>query len=135
MHTFIFESFSIINVCFITIAGNINKGYPKNQPLTMNDTLVVVGCQDKIKAAVGFIVEIQLEAVPVTGYEWILKDSSLLLKQNKTDVIKYTRRGQHSLQILHFEAVKKGKETIHLEYKRTFEKKVGKSCNVEIEII
>ena len=73
MNTFIFESFSIISFCFITIACNTNNGYPKSEPLTINDTLVFVGCQDKIKAEVGSIVEIQLEAVPATGYEWMSK--------------------------------------------------------------
>ena len=101
----------------------------------MNDTLVLVGCQDKIKAEVGSIVEIQLEAVPAVGYEWILKDSSFLLKEHKTDVLKYTKQGQNSYQILHFEAMKKGTELIHLEYKRTFEKGVEKSCDIMFEII
>ena len=76
MNTFISESFSIISFCFITIACNTNNAYPKSEPLAMNDTLVFVGCQDKIKAEVGSIVEIQLEAAPVTGFEWLLKDSS-----------------------------------------------------------
>jgi predicted secreted protein len=135
MNTFISESFSIISFCFITIACNTNNGYPKSEPLTMNDTLVFVCCQDKIKAKVGSIVEIQLEAVPVTGFEWLLKDSSLLLEQIKTDVLKYTKQGQHSFQILHFKAMKKGTETIQLEYRRVFEKGVEKSCDIKIEII
>ena len=136
MNTFFFESFGIIGFCFMTMACNLNNGYPKQQPLLhMNDTLIIIGCQDEINAKVGSTIEIQLEAVPVTGYEWNLKDSTLLVKQNKTDVLKYAKHGEHSFQILHFKAMKKGTQMLHLEYKRVFEKGVEKSCNIKIEII
>lgn len=134
MNRFISSSFGLVSCCLITFACKLNNGQSPNKRLSSNDTLVIVGCQDKIEAEVGSILEIQLEAVPATGYEWLVKDSTSLLKEHKTDVIKYHREEGNSFQVLQFEAISKGIEIIHLEYRRVFEKGVEKQCTIEIEI-
>jgi len=42
--------------------------------------------------------------------------------------------GQKGLQILQFKAIEKGEGIIQLDYKRTFEKGIEKSCVIKIEI-
>ena len=127
-HTFIFI------LSFVIIACNSSVG-SVNQNMSIKDTLKFTGCPEKIKAETGSIIEIKLEAVQATGHEWILKDSTLLIKLNKTDVLKYTANDEHSFQVLHFTAMKKGTELIHLEYRRFFEEEVVKSCDINVEII
>jgi predicted secreted protein len=107
----------------------------------MNDTLKIEGCQDKIKIKVGSVVEIKLEAIPGTGSQWLLKDSSQLLQLLDGDNLKFSTPdtkqptpGQKGRQALHFKAIKKGEETIHLEYKRTWETEISDSCKIKIEV-
>ncbi|MBJ6368978.1 protease inhibitor I42 family protein [Snuella sedimenti] len=126
----------IANFFWLSIACNNHKKYVNNDPLFAqnNDTLVFNGCQESIKVAKGSIVELQLEAVPVIGYEWIQKDSSTLLKAHKKDILKYIELEQANFQVLYFEAKRSGTETILLEYKRVFEKEIKKTCTINIKI-
>lgn len=136
INTLISKYFYVICFCILSIACNTRNKYAKINSLMLhnNDTLVFNGCQEKIKAKVGSILEIQLEAIPVIGYEWIRIDSSALLKEHKTDVLKYISQGETSFQVIYFEAKKKGRVAIRLEYKRVFEKDIKKICNTLIEI-
>ena len=141
MSAYILERFCIISFFFITIACNVKSGPSNHQKVPMNDTLKIDGCQDKIKMEVGYIVEIKLEAVPGSGYQWLLKDSSQLLQLLDIDSLKFTKPeteepapGQPGHQILHFKAMKKGEEMIRLEYKRTWEKEIMNSCEMKIEV-
>lgn len=136
INTLISKCFYVICFCFLTMACNTHNKYAKNNTLILhnNDTLVFNGCQEKIKAKVGSILEIQLEAIPVIGYEWVRMDSSALINEHKTDVLKYISQGETSFQVIFFEAKKKGTVAIRLEYKRVFEKDIKKICNTIIEI-
>ncbi|MBK8953072.1 MAG: protease inhibitor I42 family protein [Chitinophagaceae bacterium] len=107
----------------------------------MNDTLKIEGCQDKINTKTGSILEIRLEAVPGSGYQWLLKDSSQLLQQLNPDSLKFTNPvteapapGLPVQQVLHFKVMKKGIEMMRLEYKRIWEKETLKSCEIKIGI-
>ena len=142
MIVYILKRFSIIGFLFIMITCNVNSGRSKVEKVPMNDTLKIDGCRDKIKTDVGSIIEIRLEAVPGSGYQWLLKDSSKLLQLLDADSLKFSTPeskeptpGAPGHQILHFKAMKKGEETIQLEYKRTWEKEVSNNCTVRIEII
>ena len=149
MIKYIFVRFSFISFLFITITGNVNCGQSNNQKtpesnnlkVPMNDTLKTEGCQDKIKTKLGSIVEIKLEAIPGTGNQWLLKDSSQLLQLLDADSLKFSTPdtkqptpGLSGHQVLHFKAIKKGEETIRLEYKRTWEKEISNSCEIKIEV-
>ena len=97
--------------------------------------------QEKIKVKEGSIIEIKLEAVPGSGYQWLPKDSSQLLLLLDKENLKFTKPespepavGQPGHQILHFKAMKKGEETLKLEYKRVFETEIGNSCEMKVEI-
>ena len=135
------QRFGITLMMLLTIACNTRTGKSVNQQSPMKDTLVFIGCQEKISMKVGSIVEIKLEAIKGTGYQWILKEPSPLIQQIETDVLKYSTPeskedipGQKSYQVLQFKALEKGKVKIELEYKRTFEKGIEKTCLIEIEI-
>jgi len=135
------QRFGITLMMLLTIACNTRTGNSVNQQSPMKDTLVFIGCQEKISMKVGSIVEIKLEAIKGTGYQWILKEPSPLIQQIETDVLKYSTPeskedipGQKSYQVLQFKALEKGKVKIELEYKRTFEKGIEKTCLIEIEI-
>jgi predicted secreted protein len=144
MDKYIVKTICIVGVfsfMILIIACNVNSGNAKNQKTPMNDTLKIEGCQEKIKMKAGSIVEIKLEAVPGTGYQWLLKDSSQLLQLLDPDNLKFSypesgqpAPGQHGHQTLHFKAIKKGEELIRLEYKRTWEKEVMNSCVMKVEI-
>ncbi|WP_242205183.1 protease inhibitor I42 family protein [Aestuariivivens insulae] len=136
LSTQIFKYLLFASFCWLIFACNNHKKYVNNNSIAAqnNDTLVLNGCQKNIKVAKGTIIEIQLEAVPVIGYEWILKDASKHLKEHKTDILKYTELGQTNFQVLYFEAKKRGTETIQLEYRRVFEKGIKKMCVINIEI-
>jgi predicted secreted protein len=141
MVTNIIQRFGFAFLLLLAIACNTKTGNSVNQQSPMKDTLVFIGCQEKISVAVGSIVEIKLEAIKGTGYQWILKEPSPLFQQIETDVLKYSTPegkeeivGQKSLQVLQFKALEKGKVIIELEYKRTFEKGIEKTCLIEIEI-
>jgi len=135
------QRFGVALLLLLAFACNTRKGNSVNQQSPMKDTLVFVGCQEKISMTVGSIVEIKLEAIKGTGYQWILKEPSPLIQQIETDVLKYSTSegkedipGQKSYQVLQFKALEKGKGKIELEYKRTFEKGIEKTCLIEIEI-
>lgn len=141
MSAYILERFCITSFLFITIACNVNSGNSKSHKVPMNDTLKIEGCQDKIKTGLGSIVEIRLEAVPGSGYQWLLKDSSQLLQLLDADSLKFTKPvteqpvpGLPGYQVLHFKAMKKGEELVRLEYKRIWEKEILKSCEIKIEV-
>jgi predicted secreted protein len=42
---------------------------------------------------------------------------------------------QPGFQVLHFKAIKEGEENIQLEFRRTFEKGILKSCKIKIEVL
>jgi len=141
MSVYILERFCITSFLFISIACNINNGNSKSPKAPVNDTIKIDGCQDKIKTMLGSIVEIKLEAVPGSGYQWLLKDSSQLLQLHEADSLKFTypetkksAPGLPGHQVLHFKAMKKGLEMIRLEYKRIWEKETLNSCEIKIEI-
>lgn len=137
MSTSIRNYFLIVSISCFVIACNMKNSNANNNQLMAyekSDTLIFNGCQKQIKAKEGSIIEIQLKAVPVIGYEWIMKDSSLLLKEHKTDVLKYLGLGQSNFQVLHFEAERIGKEAIQLEYKRVFEEDIKNKCIINFEI-
>lgn len=107
----------------------------------MADTLFFVGCPGKITMDMGSIVEIKLEAIQGTGYQWLIMEESPIVKILDQDILKYAETddqekmpGMKSQQILQFKAIKKGNSQIQLVYKRTFEKEVEKSCTIEFEI-
>lgn len=142
MSAYILARFCTISFFFITITCNVNSGRSTSQKKTMNDTLKIEGCQANIKMEVGSIVELKLEAIPGSGYQWLLTDSSQLLQQLEADSLKFIKPetkepmpGQPGHQILHFKAMKKGEEMIHLIYKRTWEKEITDSCSIKFEVI
>jgi len=133
------QKYGIIWLSSVMIACNANKGKSVNQESIMRDTLVFTGCQEKITLKPGSVFEIKLEAVKGTGYQWLLKETSLLLQENVTDELRYSsdeenKPGQQSFQILQFKALKKGEGVINLEYKKTFEKNIEKLCAIKIVI-
>jgi predicted secreted protein len=137
MHTPIIQRLGIICVLFMTMACHGYRGYSVNQESPVKDTLVLSGCQEKISITVGSIVKIKLEAISGTGYQWLLNKPSLLLQQLGSDVMEYSMPGQNipgqkGYQVLQFKAVKKGEEMIRLDYRRTFEKGIEKSCVIKI---
>lgn len=166
MSAYILEKFCIISFLFSSITFNVNCGQPNSKETPMddttksdpekkdpekkdpekkdtqgNDTVKIQGCQDMIKMKAGSIVELKLEAVPGSGYQWLLKDPSQLLELLDADNLKFTTAetekptpGKSGHQILHFKAIKKGNETIKLEYKRTWEKEVTDNCVMKVEV-
>lgn len=135
------KRFCITIFLFFTIACNSNNGNSNSLKTPMNDTLKIEGCQDNIKTKPGSILEIRLEAVPGSGYQWLLKDSSQLLQQLHPDSLEFTNPvtnepapGVPVQQVLHFKVMKKGTEVMRLEYKRIWEKETLKSCEIKIGI-
>lgn len=107
----------------------------------MKDTVEYIGCQEKINITEGSVFKIKLEAVTGTGFQWILKEPTSFLKQLNPDLLEYSTNeesenmpGHVSHQILYFKAMKKGDGILSLEYKRTFEEGIEKSCIIEFEI-
>ena len=141
-------SYLIRNLCLICCVPLIlactgdNSGVSSvQQESAAKDTPLVVGCQEKINATVGKIIEIRLEAIQGTGYQWLLKGESPLLEPIQSDVLRYAppdanevMAGRKGFQILEFKAVKKGEGQIQLEYRRTFEKGIEKSCTMKIVV-
>ena len=71
----------------------------------------------------------------------MVKEPSPLLQQLGSDVLEYSSPenresmpGQAGFQILRFKALNKGNGEVLLEYKRTFEQQVEKSCRIKIEV-
>ena len=156
MSAYILEKFCIISFLFSSITFGVNCAEPKSKEAAMdnttksdpekkdppgNDTVKIQGCQDMINVKAGSIVELKLEAVPGSGYQWLLKDPSQLLELLDADNLKFTTAetekptpGKPGHQVLHFKAIKKGNETIKLEYKRTWEKEVSNNCVMKVEV-
>jgi predicted secreted protein len=131
----------LICLLFFTISCNVNRSSPaKSEPL-MKDTIVFTGCQEKITLKSDMVAELKLEAIQGTGYQWLVKESSPLLVQLGSDELKYAPSenkegtvGMAGYQILQFKAVSKGEGQIQLEYKRTFDPQVEKSCVMKFVI-
>jgi predicted secreted protein len=141
MITNLIQRCGLICLLFFTIACNVNRSSPAKSEPPMKDTLVFTGCQEKITLKSGVIMDIKLEAIQGTGYQWIVKESSPLLVQLQPDELKYSSPdkkeemvGMAGYQILQFKAVSKGEGEIKLEYKRTFETQVEKSCVMRFTI-
>ena len=137
MITFFLEKFCVAGFLFSTIAFNSNCGQTNSQKTPANDTLKVSGCQGKITVKAGSIVEFKLEAVPGSGYQWLLKEPSKLLQLQDAENLKFSSPstpGGSGHQRLHFKALKTGEEVIRLEYKRTWETESSNSCEVRVEI-
>src|SRR5262249_17480036 len=130
MIRYVIDRFGMIAFLVIVIACNANNGRTTDNNNTdqkppRNDTLKIQGCQDNIKAELGSVIEIRLEATPATGYQWLLKEPSQIVRLLDPDSLKFSTPetkepvpGQPGHQILHFKAIKKGEETIQLDYKR-----------------
>ena len=141
MLTTIIRRFGLIFFLIIAVSCNVNRSSSSNQNTQMKDTLVYTGCQEKINLKTGTTVEIKLEAIQGTGYQWMVKEPSQLLQQLGSDILEYSTPvnqesmpGQAGFQILRFKALNKGNGEVMLEYKRTFEDKVEKSCRIKIEV-
>jgi predicted secreted protein len=142
MITFLFRKLSFGALLVMIIACNAKSGGANTSQKGSPDTIRVKGCQGGlVKAKVGHVLELQLEAVPGSGYQWLLKDSSKLLMLLDKDNLKFTSPqtneptpGAPGHQILHFEVMKEGTESLRLEYKRTWESEVTNSCDMKIEV-
>lgn len=107
----------------------------------MKDTISFTGCQEKITISEGSVFEIKLEAISGTGYQWLMKESTLLVEQLEPDELNYSSAedkeempGHETYQILQFKALGKGEGMIKLLYRRTFEEGIEKSCEIKIQI-
>jgi predicted secreted protein len=139
MRTHLFRKYGILWLLLITMACNVNRSNSTTTDSGINDTIVFTGCQEKITLKAGSVFEIKLEAVKGTGYQWLLKEPCQFLQLIENDVIRYSsdeenKPGQKSYQVLQFKALKKGEGIIQLEYKRTFEKGIEKTCSIKIVI-
>ena len=137
----IIQRFSIISILFMTIACNSHTGNPVSKVSLPHDTVVFLGCQKIMNLVVGSIVEIKLETTTGTGYQWLLKEPSPLVEQLEKDVLKFSAPedkepmpGHLSYQILQFKALKVGEGQIQLDYKKTFEAGIEKSCIIKIVV-
>ena len=135
-------SFAIL-VFAAVVACNVNSGGIKSsQDGSVSDTIKIEGCQEaQVKAKRGNILELKLEAVPGSGYQWLQKDSSQLLKLLDPDSLKFIRPenteptpGERGQQVLHFKVIKEGSETLRLEYKRAWESELMNHCELKIEV-
>ena len=125
----------LICLVFFAIACNVNRSSTAKSEPSLKDTISFTGCQEKIILKTGMVAEIKLEAIQGTGYQWLVKESSPLLVQLGSDELKYATSenknatvGMAGYQILQFKAVSKGEGQVQLEYKRTFDPQVEKSC-------
>ena len=141
MSAYILERIFMMSFLFIAITCNVNNGKTNSQKVQMNDTLKIEGCGENIKMDIGSIVELKLNTIPGAGYQWLLKDSSQLLQQLGADSLKFSKPesgqppvGQQGYQFLHFKAVNKGEEIIHLVYKRIWEQEIADSCAIKVEV-
>jgi predicted secreted protein len=143
MAPYLFRNICLLCCVPLILACTGNSGVPVQEKSAAKDTLLVVGCQEKINATVGKIIEIRLEAIQGTGYQWLQKGESPLLEPIQSDVLRYASPdaneempmpGRKGFQILEFKAVKKGEGQIQLEYSRTFEKGIEKTCTMKIVV-
>lgn len=136
------KKLGIVLILFTAMTCNVKTGNSSSQKSAMKDTLVFVGCQEKIKLEAGSIAELKLEAIQGTGYQWLLKDKPGLVEQIGPDALEYSvpedkegMTGAGGFQVLRFRALKTGTEKLQLEYRRTFEGGVEKSCVIEVEVL
>jgi predicted secreted protein len=143
MLTYMFGRLGFMVLGMMIIACNVNSGGSKtSQNASMSDTTKIDGCQaNPVRTKVGKILELKLEAVPGSGYQWLQKDSSQLLKLLDRDSLKFTSPdtseptpGLPGHQILHFKVIKEGTETLILEYRRTWESELMNKCEMKIEV-
>lgn len=143
MITCLLSKLSFVIFMWTAIACNVNSGGVKNgKNVSTEDTVKVDGCQaNLVRLKAGTVLECKLEAVPGSGYQWLQKDSSQLLKLLDPDSLKFIRPetqvptpGAPGHQILHFKVMKEGSETLKLEYKRTWETELMNKCEMKIEV-
>ena len=123
-------------------ACNVNSGGSRtSENASVTDTTRIDGCQENaVRTKLNTVLEFKLEAVPGSGYQWLQKDSSQILRLLDPDSLKFTSPntgepapGQSGHQVLHFKVIKEGTETITLEYKRAWESEVLNKCVIKIE--
>jgi len=129
-------------LCFFILLnmGNSSCGMGGNPSSADGEKIIVEGCRGKVKARVGSVIELRLNAVKGTGYQWLAKELPGFLRQIDAEVLKYVPEetqeevmaGRAGAQMLQFKVLGKGKANIKLEYKRTFEAGVEDSCVMKI---
>jgi predicted secreted protein len=135
-----FLSFVTACISVIFIACGAGRNNPADQGRIQNDTASFTGCQERISVEAGVVIEIKLAANRGTGFQWLLKDSSSLIREIKTDVLRYdsgkmeVTPGEVTYQVLLFRAVKSGTEQIQLDYKTTFDENVAGSCIINLTV-
>lgn len=107
----------------------------------MKDTVIIEGCQPGADLKLGAVAEFRLEAVEGTGYQWLLKNPSPLVQQLDTGMLRFRpatgtepMTGKAGYQVLYFKAVEKGEGELWLEYRRTFEEGVEKTCRIKLRV-
>ena len=127
----------------VFLACNAKSGGTGNsQTAGSGDTIKIEGCPEAaVKGKVGGILELKLEAVPGSGYQWLVKDSLPFLVLQDRDSLKFTKPdtqeptpGMSGHQLLHFKMVSEGTGTLKLEYKRTWESELMNTCEMKIEV-
>jgi predicted secreted protein len=141
MNTIYLKKIGLFCIILVTFSCNVRKGNSTGNKTSMKDALVFIGCQEQIKLAVGTVAVIKLEAIEGTGYQWLVKGPTTLLQQIGADLLEYSASenkegmpGKASFQVLRFKAVTAGEEVIQLDYKRTFEAGIEKSCIIKFII-
>ena len=131
----------VICIYCMIMACNVNSGKSGIQQTSVADTVQIDGCKDSVRVKSGGILELKLNAIPGSGYQWLLKDSAKLLQLLDADSLKFSRPdvenpapGRPGFQFLHFKAIKKGNEVLNLEYKRTWEKDIEDQCRINVEV-
>lgn len=129
-------------LCFFILLnlGSSSCGTDGNATSADGKKIVVEGCKGKIKARVGTVIELRLQAVRGTGFQWLAKELPGFLMQLDADELKYVPdenrdevvAGRAGAQVLQFKVLEKGKAEIRLEYKRTFEAGVEDSCVMKV---
>ena len=133
----------IVVLLVVMTACNANSGSAgKSKNVSVNDTIRVNGCQESpIRAKLGSILELKLEAVPGSGFQWLQKEPSQMLQLLDPDSLKFSRPegseptpGGSGHQVLHFKVIKEGSGTLRMEYKRTWESDLMNKCEMKIEV-
>jgi inhibitor of cysteine peptidase len=98
--------------------------------VTRDDRYLSVKCGDKFK--------IEVESNPSTGYKWHLLffDEDILLLISSKFVPDLTNQiGSSGIEQFNFEAIKKGRTSIKIAYKRAWEKKEAKLNEFLVNVI
>lgn len=94
------------------------------------------GTKDAMIKKVGETFEITLESNPTTGYMWEWsnnKDSTVVAKvSNKYEGSKPAIPGSGGVEVFTFKALKAGKATLKLQYKRSWEKGFIKEKKIHV---